>query len=62
ASRFAHTIYATPGSVLSQVLKLATSRRAGHVYVTDGSGSNPYGGLPSYWPREDSVASAGCAD
>lgn len=62
ASRFAHTIYATPSSGLSQVLKLATSRRAGHVYVTDGSGSNPYGGLPSYWSRENAIASAGCAD
>jgi hypothetical protein len=62
ASRFAHTIYATPDSSLAQVLKLATSRRAGHVYVTDGSGSNPYDGLPSYWSREDSAASAGCAD
>jgi len=62
APRFAHTIYATPSSGLYQVLKLATSRRAGHVYVTDGSGSNPYGGLPSYWSRETSAASAGCAN
>ena len=61
ASKFAHTIYATPISGLSQALKLATSRRAGYIYVTDGSGSNPYGGLPSYWSREDSIASAGCA-
>ena len=62
ASKFAHTIYATPISGLPQVLKLATGRRAGHVYVTDGSGSNPYGGLPSYWSSEASIASAGCAD
>jgi hypothetical protein len=61
ASRFAHTIYATPGTGLSQVLNLATSRRAGHVYVTDGSGGNPYAGLPSYWAHEDSAVSAGCA-
>ena len=61
ASRFAHTIYATPPSSLSQVLSLAVSRRAGHVYVTDGSGSNPYDGLPSYWPREASTSSARCA-
>jgi hypothetical protein len=61
AARFAHTIYATPDSGLSQILKLAGSRRAGHVYVTDGSGSNPYGGLPSYWAHETSAASAGCA-
>lgn len=61
ASKFAHTIYDTPGSGLSQVLDLAASRNAGHVYVTDGSGSNPYDGLPGYWTREDHVASAGCA-
>jgi hypothetical protein len=61
ASRFAHTIYATPGSGLSRILKLATSRRAGHVYVTDGTGGNPYDELPGYWAREDATASAGCA-
>ncbi len=61
ASKFAHTIYATPSSSLTNVFKLATSRRGGHVYVTDGAGANPYGGLPSYWSYEDSVASAGCA-
>lgn len=60
ASRFAHTVYATPGSGLGDVLKLAAGRGAGHVYVTDGSGSNPYDVLPSYWPREASAASAGC--
>lgn len=61
ASRFASTIYATPGSGLSRVLELAADRRAGHVYVTDRSGSNPYDGLPGYWPSEDAAASAGCA-
>jgi hypothetical protein len=60
ASKFAHTIYATPGSSLINAFKLATSRRAAHVYVTDGSGGNPYDVLPSYWPREI-AASAGCA-
>jgi hypothetical protein len=61
ASKFAHTIYDTPSSALSDALGLAASRRAGHVYVTDASGSNPYDVLPSYWPREDAAASAGCA-
>jgi hypothetical protein len=61
ASRFAHTIYATPDSGLYRVLDLATSRRAGHVYVTDDTGSNPYDRLPGYWAREDAAASAGCA-
>jgi hypothetical protein len=61
ASKFAHTIYAAPGRDLVSALRLATSRRAGHVYVTDRSGDNPYDGLPSYWSREASAASAGCA-
>jgi hypothetical protein len=61
ASKFAQTIYATPGSGLGAALKLATSRRAGHVYVTDDSGDNPYDTLPSYWSRETTAASAGCA-
>ena len=61
ASKFAHTIYATSASDLANALNLATSRRDAHVYVTDGSGANPYAGLPSYWSREDSVASSGCA-
>jgi len=61
ASKFAHTIYATSAADLANALKLATSRRGGHVYVTDGSGANPYAGLPSYWSSEDSIASSGCA-
>ena len=61
ASKFAHTIYATSGADLTNALKLAGSRRGGHVYVTDGSGANPYAGLPSYWSREDSAAASGCA-
>jgi hypothetical protein len=61
ASKFAHTIYDTPGSDLASAFKLATSRRGGHVYVTDGSGANPYDSLPSYWSQEDSSASAGCS-
>jgi hypothetical protein len=60
ASRFAHTVYATPGSGLSRVFGLAVSRRAEHVYVTGGTGSNPYDALPAYWPQEAAIASAGC--
>jgi hypothetical protein len=54
ASRFAHIISATPGSELVRAIQLAHARDAGYVYVTDGTGSNPYGSLPSYWSREDS--------
>jgi hypothetical protein len=61
ASKFAHTIHATPDSALAQAFELAASRRAGHLYLTDMTGSNPYDGLPSYWPREVAAAAAGCA-
>lgn len=51
-SRFAHTIYATPGTDLANALQLAQRRRAMHVYVTDLTGANPYNALPGYWSRE----------
>ncbi len=62
ASKFAHTIFATPGADLSSALSLAQSRNAGYVYVTnvtDGTG-NPYDALPSYWSTEDASATAAC--
>jgi hypothetical protein len=62
AAKFAHTIYATPGSVLVSALKTAQARRAGHIYVTDLVGSNPYQGLPSYWQAEDADTNAGCKE
>ena len=55
ASRFAHVIYDTPSSELLRALQLAQTRNAGYVYVTDGTGSNPYGSLPSYWSLEGSA-------
>jgi hypothetical protein len=60
AARFAHTIYATPGQALASALETARQRRAGHVYVTDLVGSDPYQGLPGYWAAEDAEANAGC--
>jgi Spherulation-specific family 4 len=61
ASKFAQTIYDTPDSSLADALKLAQSRKAGHVYITDASGDNPYDVLPSYWTKEASAASSsGC--
>lgn len=61
AAMFAHVIYDAPASELTHTLRLAKSRNAGHVYVTDRSGPNPYGSLPSYWSREASAGSPGCA-
>lgn len=60
AARFAHTIYATPAPALNPALRLAQQRNAGHVFVTDLVGSNPYQGLPSYWATEGTAAAAGC--
>jgi hypothetical protein len=60
AARFAHNVYATPGSQLTATVRLAASRNAGHLYITDRSGANPYDGLPTYWPREHATVSASC--
>lgn len=59
-ARFAHTIYATSGAQMASAISLSRSRQAGYVYVTDRSGSNPYGALPSYWAREAAAIGAGC--
>ena len=60
AAKFAHTIYATPGSRLAGAVSLARSRHAGWVFVTDRSGANPYDGLPAFWPREQATVARGC--
>jgi hypothetical protein len=60
AAKFAHTIYATPGSRLASAISLARSRHAGWVFVTDRSGANPYDGLPGFWPREQAAVAQGC--
>ncbi len=58
--RFANTVYATAGSQVTSALNLSRTRNAGYVYVTDGTGGNPYSALPSYWPTEDSAITQGC--
>jgi hypothetical protein len=58
--RFANTVYATSGSQVTSALNLSKTRNAGYVYVTDGTGGNPYSALPSYWSTEDSVITQGC--
>jgi Spherulation-specific family 4 len=60
-SQFAHVIYDTPQSDFASAVNLSRQRRAGHLFVTDLSGSgNPYGALPSYWSQEASAVSSGC--
>jgi hypothetical protein len=60
-ARFAQTIYATSAAQLGSAIRLAWSRQAGYVYVTNRSGSNPYGALPGYWPREVAAIGADCS-
>ncbi len=60
SDRFANTIYATSGSQVSSAINLSKTRNAGYVYVTDGTGGNPYSSLPSYWSAEDSIITQGC--
>jgi hypothetical protein len=60
-ARFAQTIYATSGAQLDRALRLAWSRQAGYVYVTNRSGSNPYRALPGYWTREVTAIGADCS-
>ena len=60
AARFAHVIYATPGSQLASVIRMSEGRHAGYVYVTDNAGSNPYGSLAGYWAREDAIVAGRC--
>ncbi len=52
ASRFAFTVYDTPAGDLAGGVWLARHRRGGFLYLTDGTGSNPYGNLPSYFGAE----------
>jgi hypothetical protein len=60
AAKFAQNIFATPKAVLLKTLETAKQRRAGHIYVTDLVGTNPYQALPSYWTTEDAEATADC--
>jgi hypothetical protein len=53
-------VYATRGSQVASALDLSRNRNAGFVYVTDGTGGNPYSALPSYWSIEDSAITQGC--
>lgn len=59
--RFADTIYATSGSQFASTRRLSADDNAGFVFITDGSGANPYSGLPTYWSDEDAAVAATCA-
>jgi len=59
ATRFAYVIYGTSGSQLANAISLAQQRRAGFVYVTNGTGLDRYDSLPGYFSRENTII-AGC--
>lgn len=61
ADKFAHTIYAAPRGQLGNAVHLSRDRHAGHVFVTDDVGPNPYGALPSYWSQERPAVASGCS-
>lgn len=51
AAHFAHLVHTAPGASLRHLCELSRARNAGHVYVTDDTGANPWDTLPSYWDR-----------
>lgn len=60
ATRFAYTIVDASTADMSRVLGQLRRRGAAHVYVTDGSGADPYSSLPGYWSDEIAAARASC--
>ncbi|MGH9088414.1 MAG: spherulation-specific family 4 protein [Acidimicrobiales bacterium] len=49
-----------PRQALRPVIEVATDRRAGVLYVTDGGPPNSYDHLPSYWSSEVRALRSGC--
>lgn len=60
ASRFAFVIYDAADGHLSGSIWLAKHRRGGNLYITDGTGGNPYSSLPSYWTSEVAQVPVNC--
>jgi Spherulation-specific family 4 len=60
AARFAQVVHGTPAADLARAVRLGRLRRAGYMYVTDQTGSDPYRALPSYWTREVAAVAARC--
>jgi hypothetical protein len=55
ASRFWHVVHGCPTEAeMRMAMRLAQTRHAGWIYVTDGTGANPYQSLPSgrYWRNQ----------
>jgi hypothetical protein len=60
ATRFVHTVHDTSSAQWQNALSLAQNRNAGYVLITNGTGANPYAGLPSYWSSEVQALAATC--
>jgi hypothetical protein len=60
ASHFVHTVHDTSSAQMANALSLSRSRNAGYVFITDGTGGNPYSSLPSYWSAELANIAAAC--
>ena len=57
ADRFAHVVYDLADvAQMREAASLANQRKAGHIYLTDDSGMNPYDMLASYWQDEVDAA------
>lgn len=52
AGKFAAIVYAASSGVMKSVVDKAVSLKYGWVFVTDGSGGNPFGRAPSYLTAE----------
>jgi Spherulation-specific family 4 len=61
ASHFVNTVHDTSSAQMANALSLSRSRNAGYVFVTDGTGGNPYSSLPSYWSAELANIAAACS-
>jgi len=46
AKRFCHLVHSVPGPFFSEALHLAAERHVGSVFVSDGSGANPWDRFP----------------
>lgn len=49
---FAEISYKTPKQSFNKVFNVLSKRNLSWIYVTDGSGGNPYSRLPTYWKME----------
>jgi len=53
STAFSHLCYDVPGAdTMTNYVRLALTRNAGYIYVTDDRLSNPWDTLPSYWMAE----------